>query len=298
MRFGLAGTGLGTGRIAVRNDLPCPCDEGYSARMTVRRMLVVVVGAVAPAVLYVLVFANQWVADALVKHDVPTDHGLGPVLVISQSPGWRFTGHGTGLIGGSGKLVLAQDFSTFLLLIVLGAIVFGGARALSVERGLFSALVLGWWATFMASALTGFVRGFLYAEAFPYPSGEIGGALRQREISNAIWSQASSGAQFGLWFGWLGGVGALLAVLVLRARTRPGPVGGQGPVAQRPPAVPGYPGVPPAAQYAPPGYPQWAANVPAPAPPAPSAQVPPAAPAPAPAPEEKGTGGEGLEPPA
>ncbi|MFC5183080.1 hypothetical protein [Actinomadura harenae] len=248
--------------------------------MTVRRMLVVAVGALVPTVLYVLVVGNQWVADALVEHDVNMNRGMGPMLLIAQAPAWRVTGRGGSLSGPAGDVVFAHDVSTFLFLLLLGAIVFGAARALSSERGLFSALVLGWWATLVAAGLSGIVRGVLYSDAI-YPTSSFNSGLRSEMADYAIWQQAGYGAQFGLWFGWVAGLGAMVAVLVLRSyRPRPatspqGPAAPQG--AAGPPAV--HPQAPSAAaQYAPPGYPQWAPNVP---PPGPPAQVPQPAPAPA-----------------
>ncbi|WP_026416179.1 hypothetical protein [Actinomadura oligospora] len=238
--------------------------------MTVRRMLVVAVGALVPTVLYVLGVANQWVADAIAKHDVNTSRGLGPLLLIAQAPAWRLTAPGGGLRGSAGDLVFAQDISTFLFLLVLAGLVFAGARALSPERGLFAALVLGWWATLVAAGLTGLLRGLLYSDTL-YRGNVLSGSLRNEMADYAIWQQASLGAQFGLWFGWVAGLGAVLAVAILRAgRTRPTPVTAPGPAAPQRPPVAGYPQAPsPAVQYAPPGYPQWAPNVPPPGPPAP-----------------------------
>ncbi|MFC4911339.1 hypothetical protein [Actinomadura gamaensis] len=261
--------------------------------MTVRRMLVVAVGALVPTVLYVLVVANQWVYDGMVKVDVDLSRGLGPLLRISQAPGWRVTGADGRMSGPAGDLIFAQDISTFFFLLILTGLVFGGARALSAERGLFSAVVLGWWATFVAAGVTGFLRGFLYADALHFPSGEY---------SLSVWQTASTAAQFGFWFGWLGGLGAMVSLLILRAtgsrppRTQPPaspythpapgypapalpPTAAPAPTAAppstaalTPAAAPAATPTPPPAQYAQPGYPQWAPNVP-PATPPPNAEA-------------------------
>ncbi|WP_329521758.1 hypothetical protein [Spirillospora sp. NBC_01491] len=223
--------------------------------MTARRVFAMVIGATGPLALLALLVGNQWVSEAVVRNDVEMRTGLGPLLDWLRFPEWRLTGVG-GHINTFG-LVATVDFTTMLFLVLVAALVLAGVRPLEPRGGLFGALVLGWWATLVAGGLAGLLRGFLMGPVLDFPSG--------RARMQMIWQGVEHGLGFGFFYGWLAGVGVLVAFLIIRA---PGPAAvrhGGMPMQQQPfpvqhPAAMPY--MPPGAagpaqgEYPPPGPPQ------------------------------------------
>lgn len=208
--------------------------------MTMRRMVAMAGGAVAPIALLALLFNNQWVADAIRESGFDMSRGIGPLVAVFQFPSWRLT------LGGHWQHLLAIDFTLLLFLVLLGLLVFGAARIVEPRQSLLGAIVTGWWATAVAGGAAGLVGGVLIAWAIDVPGPMM---------SRTIWSMIGNGANFGVMFGWIAGLGALGGSMV--ARPREGvqqPYGGRQPYgAPQPGAQMPRPGMPP--QGAPQGMP-------------------------------------------
>ncbi|WP_131742498.1 hypothetical protein [Actinomadura roseirufa] len=172
--------------------------------MTTRRIFVMALGALVPVVLLSLLFGNQWVIEALVKNDFDYTRGAGQLMLWLQYPRWRLT---TGSF--DWRFLVAEDVSTLLFFALVPVLTLVGARSLEPRRGLFGAVLTGWWASVAAGGVSGIVAGVLLDWAFDYPG---------QETSRTIFSAISNGACFGLAFGWLAGAGALVGFLVTRPR--------------------------------------------------------------------------------
>ncbi|QXJ21020.1 hypothetical protein AGRA3207_001826 [Actinomadura graeca] len=186
--------------------------------MTTRRMFVMAGGALAPVLLLTLLFNNQWVIDAIRKSDFEYDEGIGPLVSWFQFPQWRLTGGG---VHAPGKFIFAVDFGTLLFFVLLALLALAASRPVEPRRGLFGAVVAGWWATVVAGGLSGIVLGVLIDWSLDLPGGA--------ETGRTIWNTMSHGASFGLAYGWLPGIGALVGFLLTRPADHvqqpvPGPV--------------------------------------------------------------------------
>ncbi|WP_067461124.1 hypothetical protein [Actinomadura macra] len=202
--------------------------------MTTRRILVMTGGALAPVLLLTLLFNNQWVVDAIRKSDLEYDHGIGRLVSWFEYPQWRLTGGST---HAPGKFIVAVDIGTLLFFVLLALLVLAACRAIDPQRGLFGAVVAGWWATVVAGGLSGIFLGALINWALDLP-GE--------ENSTTIWNTMSHGASYGLVYGWLPGIGALVGFLFTRprqyAQQQPMPVQTLPPSGPVPSGAPGHSG--------------------------------------------------------
>ncbi|NDU74327.1 hypothetical protein GWI34_17030 [Actinomadura sp. DSM 109109] len=258
--------------------------------MTMRRMLAMAVGAVAPMALLALLFGNQWVVDELIEN--LSGDGIGPVLAWFLTLAWRITGHGSSGL----KWVFAEDFKLLVFFGVLAGLVLAGARLADPERGPFGAVIIGWWAAVVAGGVSGVVAAPLTRWALEYPDGSFGRTLD---------ATVGQGAAFGFSFGWIAGLGVLGGFFFDRARlSRPRPQQPYAPAQpymapqggapmgqpypqQMPPHPSAVPYVPPQGQ---PQQPMWgAAPVPPPGRPQQPGQfgVPPVPPQPSAPPQEQ-----------
>ncbi|MFC6930391.1 hypothetical protein ACFQHO_08645 [Actinomadura yumaensis] len=208
-------------------------------------MFATAIGAVVPLALISLLFGNQWVTDAILKSDFEYDKGVGRLVAWLQFPSWRLTTGERHLDNGF-AYVVAIDFSLVLFFAVAAALVLAGARSLDPARNLFGAVIVGWWATFVAGGLAGLVDGVLMNWTLDYPD---------RTMAMMVWNGVSQGVGFGLVYGWLAGLGALVGFLVARGRT---PMGAVPPGQQQPPYQARMPQAlspqhPAAVPYVPPG---------------------------------------------
>ncbi|XRQ12497.1 hypothetical protein ACN3XK_16865 [Actinomadura welshii] len=197
--------------------------------MTMRRMMVMAGGAMAPIALLALLFNNQWLVEA-VQDEIDPSSGFGRLVVTFQFPNWRLTTEG------SWEVWFAVNFQLLLFLGLLALLVFAAARTVEPGRGPLGALVTGWWASCVAGGVAGLIGGALLVWALNAPSG---GPFR----SQTIWSQIASGTTYGFLFGWIAGLGALAGFLFTRPR---------GQAAQQPYGQQPYGGAP----YAQQPYPQ------------------------------------------
>ncbi|MEU8303605.1 hypothetical protein AB0C84_08575 [Actinomadura sp. NPDC048955] len=266
--------------------------------MTMRRMLAMTGGAVAPMALLALLFGNQWVVDEINKSHIRYDEGIGPVVTWLLTLSWRITPMGS--LGA--KQVLLDDFSLLVFFGVLVALVLAGARLADPERGPFGALIIGWWAAVVAGGVSGIVAAPLTRWAFEF---------QETSFSATFNATVGQGASFGFAFGWLAGLGALAGFFLARTReSGPRPrqpyapaqpyLPQQGMPVQRQPYPQQMPPHPSAVPYVPPqGQPQqpaWgAAPVPQPQQPG-QFGVPPVPPQPSAPPQEQAAP-EAPEPP-
>ncbi|WP_433473572.1 hypothetical protein ACQPZP_32820 [Spirillospora sp. CA-142024] len=172
--------------------------------MTMRRMLAMTGGALAPLALLSLVFGNQWVVDAIIKSDFEFDEGIGPLVSWMLMLGWRFTPRD----GLDWRQVVTADLSLLIFFGVLVLLVVAGARLADPGRSPFGAVIIGWWATVVAGGASGLVAGPLANWAY-----DLHGHL-----SRMTFSTIGQGASFGLAFGWLAGLGALAGFFLTRPR--------------------------------------------------------------------------------
>ncbi|WP_067477598.1 hypothetical protein [Actinomadura hibisca] len=172
--------------------------------MTTRRIFGTVLGALGPVVLLALLFGNQWVAEALIKSDIDRQGAVGTLLRWLQYPSWLVTPRG---YRDSFGYVLGTDFVLLLFFAVVGALVFVAARALDPVRGAVGALVAGWWAVMVAAGLAAVPRVYLMGATL-----DLSGGLREQ----LMWNTILQGLGFGLAYGWLAGLGAVVAFLLTR----------------------------------------------------------------------------------
>jgi hypothetical protein len=201
--------------------------------MTAQRVRTLVLSGLAPVVLIALLLGNQWAVLFAARHDlvgrqIRLDGGglenLGRLVAWLQFPSWRVTG--------PTSFVVVQDVSLLLLFAAVALLILAGARAVDPHRGATSALVLGWWATVVAAAVAGLIRGLLTVTFVNIP---------RLAAWNFIWDGLQSGALFGLVYGWLTGLAMVLGFLATRSKEEgaaaPGSYGPgvQGPAAPPPP---------------------------------------------------------------
>jgi hypothetical protein len=171
--------------------------------------MAIAIGAVGPVVLLALLFGNQWVYKQILESEVTRpDKAIGPLVSWLEFPYWRLTtqGHFLGF-----KYVFIQDITVLLFLVFVVALVVFGARVLDPARGAAGALILGWWGTLIAAGIAGLIRGLLTKMLME--------DLYPRSMSTTmIWQSASQGLGFGFAYGWLAGVGALVAFTMTRSR--------------------------------------------------------------------------------
>ncbi|MGI5164322.1 hypothetical protein ACQEU3_08215 [Spirillospora sp. CA-253888] len=180
--------------------------------MTTRRIFGMVLGALGPVLLLALLFGNQWVVEAIADSDIDRRGTLGTLLNWLQFPSWRITPMGR---RGSAGYVLALDFTLLLYFAAVAGLVFAAARALDPVRGAFGALVTGWWAVLVAGGLVAVPSGYLTTMTLDYPD-----ALR----TQLLWNTIAQGLGFGLVYGWLAGLGAVVAFLLTRGGRTVGPM--------------------------------------------------------------------------
>ncbi|HEY8480259.1 MAG TPA: hypothetical protein VIL71_10555, partial [Spirillospora sp.] len=184
--------------------------------MTMRRMVAMAGGAVAPIALLALIFNNQWVADAVRDSRFGSSRSIGPLVAAFQFPKWRLTAGPSGW-----KQVLVTDFVLLLFLALLAALVFAAARAIEPRQGLIGTVVTGWWAATVAGAVAGLVGGILWGWSLDLP-GSI--------MSQSVWGAVNTGTNFGALFGWIAGLGVLGGSMFMRSReAAQQPFGGQQP---------------------------------------------------------------------
>ncbi|WP_305883856.1 hypothetical protein [Actinoallomurus soli] len=225
------------------------------------RVIGAVIGGVGAILAVALLAGNQWSVDAITRHDLYTNDKIGPLAQYLTFPSWRVSPLRAAVLLPADVGTLA--FLVFTALLIVPAVrsivprtgapgrppVPVGAGGGEVRGGAFGALVCGWWATVVAGALAGLVRGVVLNALEPLP----GMSWR------FTWSSLGSGAGFGLFFGWLVGLGVLIGLGRRRAHPAFPPPGVPAPAA--PYAPPGPPT--PAAPYAPP-QPGWGAPPPQP----------------------------------
>jgi len=144
------------------------------------------------ALLLVLAFGNPVYRDWVVDHTDAGDPG-GFFLRQLAWPAWSFD------FDQSLRTVLATDLKPILLVVFTA--VFLGLLAVAPGwgvRGVVSAIVTGWAAFLFAAALAGLLAAFVAADA---------------SLMKAF-SEAGSGAIYGLFVGWIVG----LATLAFRSR--------------------------------------------------------------------------------
>ncbi|MFC0038677.1 hypothetical protein [Actinomadura rayongensis] len=226
------------------------------------RAFLIGLATVLPLVVLAVLFGNPWFRDWWFRqHEFRNDY-LQPIQSVSFLD-WGFTRYGQPPMG----YVVIDLFGTLLALgltVLLAAL---AGRTVDPRRGAFGALVSGWWAALVACGLGGFVKGLATFQYDDLPAP-----------ARLLWSATESGLAFGFFYGWLGGLAALLAFLVGRGRTPRAagyPAGAPYAPPPAPPAAPyGPPGAPPAAPPGwggpgtPPPYPQpgWGGPQPPPAP--------------------------------
>ncbi|MFI6521005.1 hypothetical protein ACIBF1_35995 [Spirillospora sp. NPDC050679] len=180
--------------------------------MTTRRIFGMALGALGPVLLLALLFGNQWVVEAVADSDIDRRGTLGTLLNWLQFPSWRITPTGR---RGSAGYVLALDFTLLLYFAAVAGLVFAAARALDPVRGAIGALVTGWWAVLVAGGLVAIPGGYLTTMTLDYPD-----ALR----TQVLWNSIAQGLGFGLFYGWLAGLGAVVAFLLTRGGRTVGPM--------------------------------------------------------------------------
>ncbi|MBB4773706.1 hypothetical protein [Actinomadura livida] len=173
--------------------------------MTMRRMVAMAGGAVAPIALLALLFNNQWVVEA-VRDEIDPSSGLGPLVGTFQYPHWILTPRG------NMDVWFVVNLQFLLFLVVLALLVFAAARTIDPGRGPLGSVIAGWWATTIAGGVSGLIGGVLLVWALDVPS--TAGSFASR----TIWNHIGNGASFGLLFGWIAGLGALAAFVLIRPR--------------------------------------------------------------------------------
>lgn len=167
--------------------------------MTRTRVARPVVGGIGTILVLALLLGNQWVVEYIARHGGFGNARFGPLLQAVTFPAWRVSPL-------RAETLLPADISTLLLLALVGLLVAPAVRALDPRRRGFAAVAAGWWATVVAGALAGLVRGVLFnaLEHIPTASGDL--------TWRFVWSTLGGGAQFGLFCGWLTGLAVLIAL--------------------------------------------------------------------------------------
>jgi len=142
--------------------------------------------AVLVALILVLLFGNPAYVDWQSRH--AGNDGWGFFLKTLAWPNWSFSSEQ------SIQTVLANDIKAILLIVFTGVFVSALAGSqLSSARGSLSQFLAGWGGYMFAGALAGLLAAFIQVDA------TIVGAF--------TW--ASLGAVYGLFTGWIVGLGAL-----------------------------------------------------------------------------------------
>ena len=165
-----------------------------------------VLGGVAAIVVLTLAFGNPWFVDVTVRHEYYANHKIGPLVGALIFPGWRVSPVTV-------RALAPEDPSTLVLYGLVAALIAAAVRSLGPARRGFAVVVAGWWATVVAAAVAGLLRGLLLA-AFE-------GNVPSEIIWQVTWDDLGGGLRFGLFFGWLAG----LAVLIAARRTAAAPAG-------------------------------------------------------------------------
>jgi hypothetical protein len=252
------------------------------------RVIGAVIGGVGAILAVALLLGNRWSIEAIARHEGYSNEKTGPLLQYLTFPAWRVSPL-------RAESLLPVDVGTLVLLALTAALIVPAVRSLGAgappagpatsgavpygpaagagpwgpvtpapraalvapRGGTFGAIIAGWWATVVAGALAGLVRGLLFNAVESIP-GETAWRF--------VWSTVGSGAGFGLFVGWLTGLGVLIGLGL--GRPRPAP-----PVPYVPPQ-PGW-GVPPPPSH--PGFGETPATPPPtarPLPPRPGAPEP------------------------
>jgi hypothetical protein len=169
--------------------------------MPLRRAVTVSAGGVALVMLQALVLGNQWVSEWAFEHQI-LGGGLGAFLRNALFfPRWRLTPTG------GFKYVFVIDLILAVLLVLLAGFTTLGVRTLGPERGAAAAFICGWWATFLAaamSALFGQLLAKLFLDIEPFFRPALGGGL-----------------EYGLAAGWVLGLAVMGAYVFTRPKTAP-----------------------------------------------------------------------------
>ncbi|REE95684.1 hypothetical protein [Thermomonospora umbrina] len=171
--------------------------------MTTRRVVAMILSAVGTVAVLALLFGNQWFNRWVADGDRGSDPGVvGELLRALRFPAWRIAA------GEPASVQVAADFALLVLIAASALLILAGTRSLPADRG-FTALVLGWWATFVSAGLAGLVHGGLLSttDHVVHPPG---GSVAVAVMAN--------GAMFGLLYGWLPGLAVFLAFHLTRPR--------------------------------------------------------------------------------
>ncbi|MEV5753427.1 hypothetical protein AB0L00_36890 [Actinoallomurus sp. NPDC052308] len=214
------------------------------------RVIGAVIGGVGAVLVVAVLLGNQWVVDAILRHDGFTNEKIGPVVRFLTFPSLRVSPL-------RAATLLPADVGTLVLVVVTALLIVPAVRSFApraggpgrapvpagaggeVRGGAFGAIVCGWWATIVAGALAGLIRGVLFNASEPLP-GTVAWQF--------TWSNLTAGLGYGLFLGWLTGLGVLIGLNL--GRRTPAPPGGLS--APYAPPQPGRGAFPPPAPY--PGF--------------------------------------------